>query len=342
MFAASITAGEAPAGDSRRDAGATRTGATRNLCCLWPFFAQKFAKNTDSLVHMLFLQEERWEKTHDRVLRAVEQHSLRESLLDDRARGDVEVDALNEAAPTYFLRGGVTVYELLKFMLKICSDFIDIGQQIFFFDNGQVLESDARGERPAAEGGAMLAGGNRACEFFAREKCSEGKPGRNWLGDGNDVGLHAKCLEGEQVAGSAQTALDFVEDEGGLAAVGESAAFLEKLDRALHDSALSEDGLEHDGAGLVVDGGAQGFDIVARNEGDFFQQRLESLAVFVLPGQRHRAESSTMVGTFESDEAAFLEASDAMTGEAGELDRALDRLGAAVGKENAVETGERG
>src|ERR1700758_183578 len=265
---------------------------------------------------MLFLQEERWEKTHYRVLRAVEQHSLRESLLDDGARGNVEVNALNETAPAHFLRGSVTVYDLLKFVLKICSDFVDMRQQIFFFDNGQIFQGDARGERPAAEGGAMLASGNRACEFFAREKCSERKSGCNWLGDGDDVGLHAKCLEGKEVASSAKTALNFVEDEGGLAAVGESAAFLEKLDRALHDSALSEDGLEHDGAGLVIDGSAQGFDIVARNEGDFFQQRLQSLAVFVLPCQRHRAESSTMVGTLESDESAFLEASDAVTGEA--------------------------
>src|SRR6201981_409114 len=137
---------------------------------------------------MLFLQEERWEKARYRVLRAVEQHSLRESLLDDGARGNVEVDALNEAAPAYFLRGGITVYELLKFMLKICSDFIDIGQQIFFFDNGQIFQGNSRGERPAAEGGAMLAGGNRACEFFAREKCSHRKSGGDGFRDCDDVG----------------------------------------------------------------------------------------------------------------------------------------------------------
>ena len=56
---------------------------------------------------------------------------------------------------------------------------------------------------------------------------------------------------------------------------------------------------------LVVDGSAQCFDIIARDELDLFEQRLESLAVFVLPGQRHGAESSSVVRTLESDQLAL-------------------------------------
>src|ERR1700745_417026 len=308
------------------------------LCGLRPFSAKKLTKNTDSLVHMLLLQQEWREEAHHGVLRAVEQHSLCESLLDDGAAGNIEIDALNEAASPHFLRRGVTINELLKFMLKVCPDRVDVGEQVLFFHNRQILQRDTRGERPAAEGSAMLTRGDSAGEFFARQKCAERKSGGDWLGDANDIGLNAKALEGEEIAGSAQAALDFVEDERGLGAVGNRAALLEKLDRALQDSTFPEDGLEHDGAGLVIDGGAQRFHIVARDERDFFQQRLESLAVFVLSGQRHGAESSTVVRTLEADEAALFGTSAAMAGKACQLDRAFNRFGAAVGKENPVQT----
>ena len=49
-----------------------------------------------------------------------------------------------------------------------------------------------------------------------------------------------------------------------------------------------------------------------------------------------------MIGAFQTDQSTLFGASNAMAGEPGELDRALDGFGPAVGKEHAVQAGERG
>ena len=58
--------------------------------------------------------------------------------------------------------------------------------------------------------------------------------------------------------------------------------------------------------------GAESFDVVARDKGDVFQQRLESLAMFFLPCEGESAEGASMIRTFEADEAALLRAADAV------------------------------
>ena len=111
------------------------------------------------LSHVLLLQKERREKkAHDRVLSAVEQHSLGEALLDDRACRDFQIDALNEAAPTYFFRGCVLIHQLLQLMVQVGTYPGDIFQQLLFFDNRKVFEGYTAGKRAAAEGGAVLSG----------------------------------------------------------------------------------------------------------------------------------------------------------------------------------------
>src|SRR5690242_13357583 len=141
---------------------------SRFLCCLRPFSAEKLTKNTDSFVHMLLLQQVWREEAYHGVLCAVEEDSLGEALFDNRTRGNFKIDALNEAASPHFPGGGIPADELLKFMLKVGPNLVDVGEQIFFFHNGQILQRNARGERPAAEGGAMLTRGDGAGEFFAR------------------------------------------------------------------------------------------------------------------------------------------------------------------------------
>src|SRR5262245_61835586 len=99
--------------------------------------------------------------------------------------------------------------------------------------------------------------------------------------------------------------------------IGSSATLAQKFGRAFMDAALAEDGLQDDGGGIVVNRRAQSFDVVARNELDILEERLESLAVLVLPSQRHGAESSTVIRTFQSDEFTFRFSADSMSGETG-------------------------
>ena len=61
------------------------------------------------------------------------------------------------------------------------------------------------------------------------------------------------------------------------------------------NSAFPEDWFENDGTGIVIHGGAQCFEIVARHKLHIFQEWLEALAVLILAGQRHGAESSPVI-----------------------------------------------
>src|SRR4029077_1190301 len=102
------------------------------------------------------------------------------------------------------------------------------------------------------------------------------------------------------------------------------------------DSTFAEDGFEHNRASVVVDRGAQGFSVVAGNKLHVLEQRFETFAIFVLPGDGHRPEAAAMIGAFECNQLAFLGTSDPVSGESRELDGAFDGLGAAVRKERAL------
>ena len=183
-------------------------------------------------------------------------------------------------------------------------------------------------------------GGNRGGKFFPGQKCAQRQAGGDWFGDGDDVRGYAERLEGEDGAGAAEAALDFVEDQGGAMTVGEGAALAQKVGGTFVDAALAENRLEHDGASLVVNRSAQCLEIIAGHEPDVFEQRFEALAIFVLSGERHGAEGSSVIRTFERHQLALGFAAGAVSGQPGQLDRALDGLGAAVGEKCAVKTGE--
>lgn len=79
--------------------------------------AQEFAEDANPFVDVLLLQQERREEANDRVMGAVEEHALGESLLDNRAAWNLEIDSLDESAPAHFFRGGVIVHQLLKLLV---------------------------------------------------------------------------------------------------------------------------------------------------------------------------------------------------------------------------------
>ena len=134
--------------------------------------------------------------------------------------------------------------------------------------------------------------------------------------------------------------MDLIENQGGLVAIGYGAAFLKKAAGTFVNAAFTEDRFKDDGAGAVVDGSVQGGNIIPRDKLYLFEQRLETFAVFVLPGERHGAKGSSVIRTFESHQLALGLASHAMTCQAGEFDGSLDGLGAAIREKSAVQTGK--
>src|ERR1019366_4231153 len=135
-------------------------------------------------------------------------------------------------------------------------------------------------QRTPAEGGAVLSRRNRGGEMFFRQERAERHSRSDWFGNGDDVGhytrRYAEALEGEHFAGAAEAALDLIEDERGLMLVGEGAAGAQEVFGAFKNSAFAKDGLEHDGASVGIDGGAQPFDVVLNHEGHVFEQRLKT------------------------------------------------------------------
>jgi hypothetical protein len=137
-------------------------GRRRGRCYLalvfLPFLAQQLLQHSDAFIHVLFLQQKRRQEAQDCVLGHIEEHALRETLLDQRTRGNIEHEALNEPAAPRFTGGCVLADQLLELQMQIAADLSDVFEQVLFFDDSQVFEGDAACQRTAAESSAVLSG----------------------------------------------------------------------------------------------------------------------------------------------------------------------------------------
>src|SRR5580704_7666442 len=162
----------------------------------------------------------------------------------------------------------------------------------------------------------MLSGRDGRCELFLHQERTERDAGGDGLGDGDNVGRDAESLEGEDGSGASEAALDLIENQCGVMAVGKGAALLQKFNGTLEDPAFAEYGFEDNRADVVVHCGTEGFEVVAWDKLHVLEQRFETLAVLILTGDGHGSEAATVIGAFERDELAFGGASDAVSGEA--------------------------
>src|ERR1700682_3954217 len=104
--------------------------------------------------------------------------------------------------------------------------------------------------------------------------------------------------------------------------------------------AFALDGFEKNGADSIVKLGFQVGDIIKADKFNAGNQRFEGQAIFFRGGDTHRAESAAMERIVHGKNAVFACGTGGFfrsTGtEPGELQGAIDRFRAAVGKENAV------
>src|ERR1035437_7960197 len=101
------------------------------------------------------------------------------------------------------------------------------------------LQRDATGQRTPAERRPVLARSDVLREALLGEKRPQRQSGGDGLGNANHVGHHAEVLEGEELPGASQSALNLVEDERGLVLVGQLAARLQKFGRRFMNAALA-------------------------------------------------------------------------------------------------------
>src|SRR5208283_2254293 len=213
--------------------------------------------------------------------------------------------ALNKSSTADFTGCSVLRDQFLELLVQVAAYFHYVCEEALFFHDGEVFEADAAGQRTSAECRAVLPGGNCVGEVLLRQERSERDSGGDGLGYGDYVGHHVETLEGEDLAGAPETALDFVEDESGVMMIGKSAAGEQEFLRTLEDAAFSKNGFEHDGAGVGIDGCVQRLDVVLRHKGYVIEQRLETLAIFFLAGQGHGAKGATMIRTLQRHELRF-------------------------------------
>src|SRR5690349_9558089 len=101
-------------------------------------------------------------------------------------------------------------------------------------------------------------------------------------------------LEGKQLPGAPQPALDLVEDERGLVTIGQLAAGGQEFLRRRLDAAFALYRLQDDGANFVVYRCAQSFDVVARREAHTLQHGIEILAILRLASKGERAHGAAV------------------------------------------------
>ncbi len=195
----------------------------------------------------------------------------------------------------------------------------------------------------------MHAGGDGCRGALCAEHGADGQASGERLGNGDDVRLRVEVLEAEPLAGASEAALDLVGDEEGAGGVAELAGGLEELGGDGVDAALALDGLDEDGAdvgsGAGAEFGAEVFDVVEADEVDVGHDGREGGAVGKLLGGGDRAHGAAVEAVLEGKEAGA-ECAAVGVGRhgmgAGELERGLPGLGAAVAEEDAVEAADLG
>ena len=301
---------------------------------------QEVSKEIDGSVDVALADDERRKEAKDVSLHAVEEDTLGEGGFDDGPSGQSELDALHEAG-TPGLHGDVELAdELPEALLEVSPGILYLIEDPVVFHDGEELKAESAGERTSAKGAAVPGHAKGVEEIFGDEDGAERETSAEGFAEDDDVGANAAGLGGEPVAGAAEAALDLVEDEHSAVAGREAARGREKGRRALVDAAFPEQGLEEDGAGVLVDGGFELGDVVAVDKGDAREAGAEVGLVLLLAGDGERTKGAAMVGGAKGDDAMLARRVVAGSEAAGELERAFDGLRAAGREEGSRHAGQ--
>ena len=202
-------------------------------------------------------------------------------------------------------------------------------------DLGKRLEPEAARDRVAPEGGSVVPGFDERRDPFAHENGPERQAAAEGLGERHEIGHNAHLLEDEEVPGAPEPRLNLVENEHRAHAVGRGARGSRVLFRQRDDSPFAEDRLQEDPGHLRRGGALEGRDVVRGKEDGLAHERLKGLAVRLVARERERSHRAPVKAALEREHPAS-----PGHGEARELHRGFDRLGAAVAEEDARHPGE--
>jgi len=166
---------------------------------------------------------------------------------------------------------------------------------------------------------------------------------REGLAQRHDVGADAVVLVGEERPGAAETGLDLVGDEQGIVPFGELAELREIPRRRHDDTGLALDRFDEDGDRALVHRRPDGVGIPEGQQAIAAGERTEPLTVLGARGEADDRGRAAVEVVVEDQDLALgrRHALDGLPPLPGQLDGSLDRLGAAVHRQEALEAGER-
>src|SRR5580700_1172929 len=184
---------------------------------------------------MLLFQQKRRKEAQHGILRDVDQQAVGMRAFQNRLARNRELKRLDRA---YTADLGCDVKlgrQLLQLLLEVGAHAAHLLQQIFVFENRQILKRDAAGQRASAERRSVLARRNVLRKLLFRQKRAERQARGDWLGDAHYGGRHSEMLEREELPRPSHAALDFVENQCCLMLISQLPARLQKLGRRFLD-----------------------------------------------------------------------------------------------------------
>ena len=235
--------------------------------------------------------------------------------------------------------------------LEAVAEFVGASQQILAFEQIEHGQRRGAGERIAGERSAESAGAGSIHDFGAAGDRSQRQSAAQRFRGDDKIRLDAVALAGKQRAGAAETRLHFVGNKEDAVLVAEIDQHLEVIRRRRDESAFTQNWLGDHGSDFFVCHHAleRVFEMtravkiargifhvigaaIAVGERDAIhlagKRRESGLVRMRLAGEGQRHHGAAVEGVFEGDDAGALGVG------AGDLDRVLDRLGAAVDEDS--------
>ena len=259
----------------------------------------------------------------------------------------------HQAKAADFANQRMSLLEFAELADGVVTDLHGVGKQIFLLKKLDVGDRGGTGDRIAAKGGEVIAGLIRIGDFRARSVGAKRETIRDAFGTDENVRHNAVIFDREHLSRAAEAGLHFIGDEENAVMIEDLLYFQEVIGRRHDDAAFAHNRLGDEGRDIV--GSGELYDIIdgpgtlpgallgiIRPIGAVNVRRRRKrnargvgtalLLPRVIAGDAERSKAAAVKAGLQGDEFVLAGI------EAGELERALDGLCAAIAKKGFRES----
>src|SRR5438105_10440215 len=161
-------------------------------------------------------------------------------------------------------------------------------------EGAQKFDCDGAGQRSSTERGSVHAGMHSAGDPVSSEQRPQRQACCQRFRDSEDVRLNTVVLVGKIASGTAQAALDLIQDQQRTGAVRQLARDLKELWSERTNSTFTLNRLQTNGTDAAVELSLEIFNVIEGNKTDARHQRREGVTILFLTGRRERTESAAV------------------------------------------------